>query len=206
MAAMVAAGLVLPVGSAQAAPPSIASTCTVNLVAGTHNCVATPGITVQSLTGGRLLLRLTFAPGQTASFAVTYGSAPSAFSVNIGDSVSNDGGGGDSGTQSNDAEAMVFGQQLSVFGRDGTPTQPLASVNTAIGAGTVLGFEVANGSFCWNHQSYACVNSSWLYALAGQADFEGPVNYDVYAAFNRVVSGRTDRNGTGVASVSVFLN
>lgn len=102
---------------------------------------------------------------------------------------------------------MVQGQQLSVFGRDGTPTYPLLTVpNAGLGAGKVVSFQVADRRFCWNFGAFSCVTSEWLYALNGQPDTEGPVNYDIYAAFNRVVTGRSDRNGTGVSIVSVSLS
>jgi hypothetical protein len=194
-----------PMGPPPPPPPG----CTINVTGGTHNCSGVPGISVQSLSGGRLLLKLTFTPGQgqTANLAVTYNAAPTGFTVNIGDSSTNDGGGGDGATQSNDAEMMIQGQQLSVFGRDGTPTYPLYTVpNMGIGAGAVVNFEVADRNLCWRLLTYTCLNSEWLYALNGQPDTEGPVNYDIYAAFNRVITGRTDRNGTGVSSVSVFLS
>jgi hypothetical protein len=206
--AVAAAGVLLPGTAAQAAgtPPTVAAGCTINLVAGTHNCSGAPGIFVQSLAGGRLLLRLTFAPGQTATFSVVYNAAPSGWTVNIGDSATNDGGGGDAATQSNDAETQFLNQQMSVIGRDGTPYWPLASEFATLRAGSVASYEVANNRVCWNFQAYNCLNSTWLYALNGQADTEGPVNYNIYAAFNRVVSGRTDRVGSGVSSVSVSLN
>ena len=183
------------------------SACTISVTGGTHNCAGVPGISVQSLSGGRLLLRLTFSPGQTARLAVTYGTAPTGFTVNIGDSATNDGGGGDGGTQSNDAEMMVQGQQMSVFGRDGTPTYPLQTVpNAGISAGETVNFEVADRTLCWNFGTQSCFGSEWLYALNGQPDTEGGVNYDVYAAFNQVITGRSDRLGTGVSSVTVSLS
>ena len=45
------------------------------------------------------------------------------------------------------------------------------------------------------------VSSKFLYALAGQADREGPVNHDVFLAFNRVVS--SGRFGTGVSRITL---
>jgi hypothetical protein len=48
------------------------------------------------------------------------------------------------------------------------------------------------------------LSSIHLFALNGQADFEGPVNHDIYAAFNRVISD-TSRVGTGVGSVTIDL-
>jgi hypothetical protein len=182
--------------------------CTINVAGGTHNCTGIPGVNVMALSGGRLLVRVTFTPGygQSASFVTAYNAVPGGFTANIGDSSTNDGGGGDSSTQSNDAEAMLQNQTLSVFGRDGTPTYPLQTVpNAGLTAGSVATFEVLDRRFCWNFGTYTCKTSEWLYALNGQPDTEGPVGYDIYAAFNRVITGRADRNGTGVSSVTVTL-
>ena len=49
------------------------------------------------------------------------------------------------------------------------------------------------------------MNSPYLFALAGQPDSEGPVNYDIDAAFNKVIAGDY-RFGTGVGQVTVTLS
>lgn len=43
-----------------------------------------------------------------------------------------------------------------------------------------------------------------MFALAGQPDSEGLVNYDIFAAFNRVIADPF-RLGSGAASVTVTL-
>jgi hypothetical protein len=183
-------------------------TCTIYVTVGTDNCAGVAGINVLSLSGGRALVKLTFTPGygQSASFTVAYNAVPTGFTVNIGDSVTNDGGGGDQLTQSNDAELMIQNQQLSVYGRDGTPTYPLYTVpNLGLTNGSVPKFDVSDNKLCWNFGTLTCKTSPWLYALNGQNDPEGPENYDIFAAFNQVITGRTDRFGTGVATVVVTL-
>jgi hypothetical protein len=208
--AMATAGLLLPTGAVAHAAPSILASCSVNITAGTHNCSGVPGISVQSLSGVELLMKLTFTAGQTATFTVTYNSTPGAndFTVNLGDSVSNNGGGGDSGHQSNDAEMMIFGDDMTIWGHDGLANKLLASVNNiSLGSGSVVSFEVSNDELCWNTGSFSCLSSQWLYALNGQSDSEGSVNFDIYAGFNRVVSGSpADRDGTSVSFVSVSLS
>lgn len=186
-------------------PPN---SCTVNLGSGAHDCAGVPGISVLTLSGGRALLKLAFTPGygQSATFAALYNAVPTGFTVNIGDSSTNDGGGGDGYTQSNDAELMVQNQTLTIYGRDGTPTYPLRTVsNLGLAAGKVASFEVRDRKVCWNVGTYTCLTSDWLYALNGQNDPEGPENYDIYAAFNQVITQRSDRYGTGVSSVLISL-
>jgi hypothetical protein len=192
--------LLVPAGRAAAVP----SACTINVTAGTHNCTGVPGITIMSLTGGRLLVKLTIVAGNTAHITATYNATPTGYSVNIGDSLTNNGGGGDAGTQSNDAEMQIQTQTLSTFGRDGTVTYPLFTVpNAALANGSIASFEVSDRKLCWNFANYTCSTSDQLYALAGQADTQGSVNQDIYASFNRVITGDATRNGTGVTSVTV---
>ncbi|MEZ4717116.1 MAG: hypothetical protein R2851_13675 [Caldilineaceae bacterium] len=52
-------------------------------------------------------------------------------------------------------------------------------------------------------EGFGDVESPYLFALDGQSDREGPVNFDIYAAFNRNITG--DRLGVGVRNVTVTL-
>ncbi|HYP28439.1 MAG TPA: hypothetical protein VE262_17125 [Blastocatellia bacterium] len=50
------------------------------------------------------------------------------------------------------------------------------------------------------------LNSIRPFALNGQAGFEGPVNHDTYAAFDRVISDPFNRRvGSGVGSATIGL-
>ncbi len=156
-------------------------------------------------------------PYQYAQFRVSYDGAPTGLTVNIGDSASNNGGSGDGGTQSNDAELQVGGllgstaayDDLRVFGKDGTP--PAEQTQVAVDDVATLAHDLyltaGNEYVAWdNGQGVAGERSSpYLYALDGQADTEGAVNYDIYAAFNRVIQSDA-RIGAGVGQVTVCLS
>jgi hypothetical protein len=175
-----------------------------------------------------LRINLNGSPYSRAQFQVHYTAEPGGtgccgdgnYNVNIGDSSTNNGGGGDAGTQSNDAEFTVgnrgagfvagFGN-LDVFGKDGSqvqyPNGQIIEVPNLVSNGVTATFTVANDFVAWdNHQGTSgSITSPWLFALAGQPDTEGPVNYDIYAAFNRVIAGPY-RLGTGVGQVTVTLS
>ena len=160
-----------------------------------------------------LRINLNGSPYNEANFRVVYGAEPTgSVNVNIGDSRTNDSGGGDAGTQSNDAEISVGRQEtdvnrdLFIHGKDGTPVPVLAQVPNFAGNGVVADFTVRNDFFAWNNNqgSSGSLTSPYLFALAGQPDSEGPVNYDIYAAFNRVIAGPY-RFGSGVGQVTVTL-
>jgi hypothetical protein len=165
---------------------------------------------VVSPSGGRTVVKVTLNPSlngfSKARFTVTYNSTPTNWTVNIGDSSTNNGGGGDAATQSNDAEVQVLNTTMTALGRDATPPpKNLVDVPSFVANGRTVIIEVSNNFVGWSSlNGSGTLNSIYLYALNGQADSEGPVNYDIYAAFNRVISD-TSRTGTGVGSVTIDL-
>lgn len=155
-------------------------------------------------------------PFKYAQFRISYDAAPTGLSVNIGDSSTNDGGSGDGATQSNDAELQIGSllgdvanySRLQLLGNDLTP--PAAKVQAEV-AGLVTGpgelfLTIGNEMAAWDNGAGYSGNASspYLFALDGQADSEGPINYDIYAAFNGVVAG--GRYGTGVGQVTICLS
>jgi len=156
-------------------------------------------------------------PYNQADFRVEYAAPPTGMSVNIGDSRTNNGFGGDGATQSNDAEINIGASPLGgnirdlyIFGKDGTPTSGglLSQIPNFVGnAGLVANLTVRDQFFAWNDNqgSAGSLLSPYLYALNGQPDGEGPVNYNIYASFNESISG-ISRPGTGVGRVTVTLS
>jgi hypothetical protein len=163
-----------------------------------------------------LKITLNGSPYNQAMFQVQYAAAPTGMTVNIGDSSTNNGFGGDFGTQSNDAEINIGDipggtrtRDLFIFGKDGTPVNPnpLAQIPNFVDNGVVANLTVRNDFFAWNNNQGSSGNltSPYRYALNGQPDTEGPVNYDIYAAFNRDIAG-SGRFGTGVGQVIITLS
>jgi hypothetical protein len=152
-------------------------------------------------------------PNKEAIFNITYTGAPFETSVDIGDSRTNDSGGGDAGTQSNDAEIDIgraepeTSNNFYAFGHDGYPTSPLGEVDGFVQQGDTVELRVSDGRVEYVNERIPLAGeflSPWLYALKGQPDTEGPVNYNIFASFNRVIAG-TYRIGTGVGFVEVCL-
>jgi hypothetical protein len=48
------------------------------------------------------------------------------------------------------------------------------------------------------------LQSEHLFALGGQPDSEGPVNYEIFAGFNRTIY-KASRSGHGLGYVRIFL-
>jgi hypothetical protein len=158
------------------------------------------------------LVKIDFQGFTTVKFIVDYGETPSGWTVNIGDSASNDGYGGDGGTQSNDAEMQIANGNMAVFGNDYNtpPGAQIASGNVPklVSKGSRIELEISNKHLAWNNHKglQNSLNSPYLYAIASQADATGLVNSSIYASFNRVISGRSDRLGSGVRKVTILLD
>ncbi|MEG4107674.1 DUF4347 domain-containing protein, partial [Microcoleus sp. S13_C5] len=147
-----------------------------------------------------------------AKFIVEYDKAPSGWTVNLGDSASNDGYGGDASTQSRDAEMQIVNGGMAVFGNDyntppGGELTP-GNVPNFVTNGSRVELEVSNEQLAWDNKNGLknSLNSPYLYALNGQVDATGPVNSEIYAGFNRVISGPGDRIGSGASKVTILLN
>lgn len=204
-----AIGLALSAGSAAAAGPV---SCSIDLVNNSHSCWGISQISFTAApSGGQTAMRINLDPRQLGGFAqavfnVTYSSTPTGMTVNIGDSATNNGGAGDAFTQQRDSELQISGQQYSLFGDDLTPnTKVLQVVNGFATAGSTVSFAVSNNRVTWTAAGgvSSTFTSANIFALNGQSD-SGGVNYDIYAAFNRVIDGNY-RSGTGVSYVTITL-
>lgn len=197
-------------GSSAEASENESTSCTIDLVANTHTCSGIGALRfILSPSGGKTVVTLKLDPRTSgffqARFDVTYNAEPSGFTVNIGDSATNDGGGGDARTQSNDSELQIFFRQFSLVGNDdSTPSRVLRVLEGFAENGKTISFTVSNNHVDWRTAAGAtgAVDSPFIYALDGQPDGEGPINYDIYAAFNRVI-GDPGRSGSGVSRVVI---
>lgn len=96
---------------------------------------------------------------------------------------------------------------LFVYGNDEYPlAEPLFTMPDLVSKDTKVTLTVSNKFLGWNNHSGTSghLNSPYLYALDGQPDTEGLVNYDIYAAFNRSIS--SSRPGSGVSKVTIYVS
>lgn len=143
-----------------------------------------------------------------ANFVVEYEGTPTGWTVNIGDSPTNNGFGGDSSNLTiSAAETQVLDQTMSVYSTGLAPgvldrllTQDLALTDGAIK------FVVKNQflSLSQPHTVLQTPNSQLLYAIPDLLP-TSPDGSNIYAGFNRVVSGPGGRIGTGARRVSITL-
>lgn len=139
-----------------------------------------------------------------------YEGTPAGFTLNIGDSMTNNGFGGDSAHQQRDAEMQILDDDLAVFASDVGGAARIAVSTTHLDDGglkvCVSDMFLSYGNPYTEHDyGNAPAGADLLYALNGQPDTEGPVNYDIYLGFNRVVFGPGNRIGAGLARVYLTL-
>lgn len=150
-------------------------------------------------------IRLDPARGCTcAEFRLSCEKEPSGFTVNVGDSPTNDGWGGDAGTTPIAAGAMISDRGLSVFTQ--VPVDRIASLRFPALAGRTLTFRVCDQVLTYELDrapgeaqplvgSVETLRLPRLFSLGrdslpeGRASERG-VDYDIFAAFNRVIHVR----------------
>lgn len=203
-------------------PASEPISCTIDLTTGRSDCGYIRALTVlEQAYYNQILVQVNLDAARSgyakARFDVTYNDVPSGISVNIGDSISNDGYAGDNGDQANDAEVQIANGTLAVYGNDYMNRRDaldgdrqLFDLPDAVRRNETISLEVSDGRVGINYAGgIEVVTSPTLFALNGQPDREGRVNGDIYAAFNRGIAGARSgsgfRSGGGVSKVVVTL-
>lgn len=193
-------------------PPDF-DVCEVNLVENSHTCRKVPAVRmIVPPSGGQAVIEIDLIPfpfgHKRVAFELHYSEFPAwGMTLNVGDSITNNGFGGDGASQSNDAELQVSGGQLQVYGNDGTPNdvRQMLKLDRFLTSGNVNLIEVSDQSLVWGtNGEKGTLRSEHLFALNGQPDSEGPVNYKIYAGFNRSIAG-SYRSGHGLELVVIFL-
>lgn len=127
---------------------------------------------------------------------------PSGWVTHIGDDPQNDGYGGGT-TLDGIAEAHITNQQFLVYssGLQVGVVQNLVAQDMQLENGSVR-FEVANQFIAWG-QPRNILESTQAKKLFAFPDARG--DNRLFAAFNRVISGRSDRTGCGAARAIIQL-
>lgn len=146
------------------------------------------------------------------SVLVEYEGEPEGFTVDIADSETDDGFGGDGGTlpSGQNAEVQVLGDDLSVYNAANNPAdvEQLATQQLALKDGA-LQFVVKDQFLSWG-QPYSAVSTPDLQRLFFlPASPTAPDNRTIYVGLNRVVSPingqNTFRNGCGARRALLVL-
>lgn len=143
-----------------------------------------------------------------AKIEVNYNSTFSGWTLNIADSPTCNGYGGDSGTTKNNAELQIVNKSMDVYSVDLSQgvVDHLLNLTPISWQGTTT-FVVKNQSVSWSPCPTSGIldtsNSHLLYAIP-DTDPAGDGS-KIYLGINRVVSGPGDRIGKGVSRVSITM-
>lgn len=140
-----------------------------------------------------------------ANVVVDFEGTPKSWSVNLGDSPTNDGFAGDGGTTDNDAELWILGEDLSVAngGSAAAINNPLVLQHLALTNGSIK-FAVKNQFVSWGNP-YGFVTSPASKFLFAIPDTTVPAadQRAIYLGLNRVIVDRADRIGCGARRVLI---
>lgn len=148
-----------------------------------------------------------------AKIFLEYGDKPRLWSLDISDSPTGDGYGGDNGTTSNMAEVQIHNKQLRIYGNslpgylDASSNGGLLLqlVDNIVKKGTRLHLDLSDERLEWTHNGKKqYLESKFLFTLTGQDTQHGEREQYVYIGFNRVVHG-AHRHGSGLCHVAISL-
>ena len=159
------------------------------------------------------VIRIDFSgPFTTARLQLMY-DRPRLWTLDISDSPSGDGNGGDNGTTSNMAEAQIFNRQLRIYGNN-LPGYLDASINgglllkvvdNMVKKGKKMGIEISDEKIEWSQNGKKqFIESKFLFTLNGQNTSYGNRDYHIYVGMNRVVAGNF-RSGSGLCQATITL-
>jgi len=157
------------------------------------------------------VLRITIDPSASGACGITeaclildYEGGPCGWTLNVGDSATNNGGSGDGGTQENDAEFQIEDQTATMYRSDVGGSSRAARHELSPRDGS-LRVCISDGTLSMSNPRIQLKDDTF-FALNGEADSgPGGVNYDVYVGLNRVVSGPGSRVGAGLARALITV-
>ena len=158
------------------------------------------------------LIKVNFNPGdeyppyRRLSISGEFESDPDGWSINIGDSIGNNGYGGDDNTQMNDAELEIKDGKVTLYANDFGGSGVLETGSDFVeGAGDWFDITIDDNMVNCESDNYpdslpdnlrVYYEGNYAYALSGQADpSRGGVNYEIYIAINRVIKYHSGRTG-----------
>jgi hypothetical protein len=190
--------------------------CVINLDTNSHTCQDLAAISfISQPANHQAVTKITLDPAsgyKKVIFDVTYNTIPTGWTVDICDSQSCNGWGGDAGHTSNAAEVEVVNTSFNAYrntlhGHPDATGEPLSLFGKAVSIteGSTVSLEISDERVGWDFPNeQGELVSDRLFTLNGQIPTYGTVDYDIYAAFNRVISG-TSRNGSGAGLVRITL-
>lgn len=153
------------------------------------------------------MLKINLAGCAQANVVVEYEGLPQLWTVNLGDSPTNDGYAGDAGTTPNNAEMWIVDERMSVVNGSNNPAaidNPLLRLDLSL-TDSAMKFVVKNQFLSWG-QPYGLIQMPATKHLYAVPDTLVPAQASlIYLGLNEVITGRPDRQGCGARRVLITL-
>ncbi len=137
-----------------------------------------------------------------------YAGEPHGWTLNIGDSATNNGYGGDAGTlpAGQNAEVQILNQQLTVFSAADNPVDVDAMVSESLALTQgALRFEVGDQTLSWGQPLSALATPDLQRLFFLPTNPVAPDNRDIYIGLNRTI-GESSRDGCGLRRALVMFD
>ncbi|KAL3842050.1 hypothetical protein ACJMK2_020115, partial [Sinanodonta woodiana] len=175
--------------------------------------IEAPSLSPGNTCGSQAVLRIDFSGKyQGAKILLQYGETPYLWTLDISDSRTGDGYGGDNGTTSNMAEVQIHNKQMRIYGNmlpgymDASSDGGLLikTIDNFVNKGSRALIDISDERVEWRSKVKDFLESKFLFTLNGQKPVHGEIDYYIYIGFNRVVAG-SFRNGTGLCYATISL-
>lgn len=150
------------------------------------------------------VLKVNLAGCTRATLLADWEGVPKDWTLNIGDSPTNDGFAGDAGTTANDAELWILQESMAVADNGAAPNNPIYKQDLSL-TDSSLKFVVKNQFISWG-QPYGFLqtpSTKQLFAFPDSSNAAEGSNF--YVGLNRVISGPGTRRGCGLRRMLVVL-
>jgi hypothetical protein len=150
------------------------------------------------------VLKINLAGCTKATLLAEWEGVPKDWTLNIGDSPTNDGFAGDAGTTANDAELWILQESMSIADNGAAPNNPILKQDLSL-TDSSLKFVVKNQFISWG-QPYGFLqtpSTKQLFAFPDTSNAAEGSNF--YVGLNRVIAGPGTRRGCGLRRMLVIL-
>ena len=171
--------------------------------------------TARTMCDGQAVLKISFSgPFQKARFVLEYDEAPREWTLDISNSPTADGFGGDGERTSYIAETQILNRQMRVYSNN-LPGHTQETINGGllmkvvediVDVNSRLIIEISHERIKWNNNAdvRGSISSRYLYALENQSPLYGVPDYNIYAGFNRVPGG-SYKSGSGLCRATITV-
>lgn len=164
--------------------------CSYDLKTNSQDCTSQYLTVVSPLANKQAVVKLNFASSTSALEKVVFdlyyatSTDPSGYTFTVGDSRSNDGWGGDAGTQSNDAEMQIYNTTLDAYGNDQSSldgvNRNVVHLSDSIHQGAHVTVTVKNSYLGWSIiNPVISGGSTFTYHLQNKWQFLGSVTKEM---------------------------